>query len=339
MTKTHGLTLGKYAPFHKGHQLVIETALAETDEVSVIIYDVPKTTPIPLNVRANWIRKLYPQVRVIEAWDGPEGVGDTPEIKRLNERYVIDNLKVSGIDRFYSSEFYGEHMSVALGAINRLVDPAREAVPISGEKIRSNPFLYRSFIDPVVYRDLVTNVLFLGAPSTGKTTLAGRLAMEFDTVWMPEYGREYWDQHQVDRRLSLEQLVEIAEGHLESEEAMLYRAKEYLFTDTNVLTTYLFSLYYHRDAAPRLVELAHSLPARYDLVFLCDTDIPYEDTWDRSGEVNRQTFQKQIIGELLARKIPYFTLRGDLETRATQAKYILSKFQKYQTLTGIFPQQ
>jgi hypothetical protein len=30
-----GLTLGKYAPLHRGHQLVIETALAEMDETLV----------------------------------------------------------------------------------------------------------------------------------------------------------------------------------------------------------------------------------------------------------------------------------------------------------------
>ena len=63
-----GLTLGKYAPFHKGHQYVIETALEENDEVIVVIYNTD-VIPIPLYVRANWIRTLYPQVTVIEAWE------------------------------------------------------------------------------------------------------------------------------------------------------------------------------------------------------------------------------------------------------------------------------
>lgn len=56
MSSTHGLTLGKYAPFHKGHQYVIETALAEMDEVTVIIYDAPETTFVPLSVRSRWIK-------------------------------------------------------------------------------------------------------------------------------------------------------------------------------------------------------------------------------------------------------------------------------------------
>jgi len=336
MGTTHGLTLGKFAPFHKGHQLVIETALAEMDEMSVIIYDAPETTPVPLNVRSKWVKQLYPKIEVIEAWDGPTEVGNTPEIKHGHEKYVIEHLKISGITHFYSSEFYGEHMSVALGAINRLVNPPRDAVAISGTKIRENPFLYREFVPPVVYRDLITNIVFLGAPSTGKTTIARELAGEYGTAWMPEYGREYWENNQVNRKLSLEQLVEIAEGHLERENKLLYQANRYLFTDTNAITTFMFSLQYHQTVHNRLVELANLAQSRYDLVFLCDIDIPYDDTWDRSGEVNRKVFQKQIIGDLLARKIPFITLSGNLETRITKVKKTLSGFQKYKSLAEIF---
>lgn len=332
MNLKRGLTLGKYAPLHKGHQFVIETALAEMDEMIVIIYDAPETTPVPLNVRANWLRKLYPQIIVIEAWDGPTVVGDTPEIKRQHEDYIINHLKIEGITHFYSSEFYGEHMSIALGAINRLVDPARQTIPISGIKIRENPFAYREYIHPLVYRDLITDVVFLGAPSTGKTTIAERMAREYHTVWMPEYGREYWEKNQIERRLSLEQLVEIAEGHLEREENLFYQANLYLFTDTNAITTFMFSQYYHQTALPRLVDLANQASSRYDLTFLCDTDIPYDDTWDRSGDMNRKTFQRQIVGDLLVRKIPFILLSGNLEERVSKIKAILEKFQKYKSL-------
>lgn len=332
----HGLTLGKFAPLHKGHQLVIDTALAEMDKVSVIVYDCPEITPIPLNVRARWLKMLYPQVHVIEAWDGPTEVGDTPEIKQKHEDYILNKLKLHNITHFYSSEFYGEHMSIALRAVNRVVDPARKRVPISGSLIREKPFAYREYIDPVVYRDLITKVVFLGAPSTGKTTLAERMAQEFNTCWMPEYGREYWEKHQVGRRLSKKQLVEIAEGHLEREENLLYQANRYLFSDTNATTTFMFSQYYHQAALPRLAELASQATARYDLTFLCDIDIPYDDTWDRSGETKRQIFQKQIVGDLLVRNIPYFVLRGDLEARVKTVKQILGRYQKYISLAHLF---
>ncbi len=331
-----GLTLGKFAPLHKGHQLVIETALAEMDELIVIIYDAPDTTDIPLNVRSCWLRKLYPQVKVVEAWDGPVEVGDTPEIKKRHEDYIITTLGIKGITHFYSSEFYGGHMSRALGAINRLVDPERKEIAISGSQIRQNPYQCREYLSPIVYRDMITNVVFLGAPSTGKTTIAERMAQEYGTVWMPEYGREYWEKNQIERKLTLQQLVEIAEGHLEREENLLYQAKDFLFTDTNAITTYMFSQYYHQTALPRLIDFANQCSVRYDLFFLCDTDIPYADTWDRSGDVKRNVFQKQIIGDLLARKIPFFVLNGDLETRVSQVNAVLGRFRKYQSLSSLF---
>jgi HTH-type transcriptional repressor of NAD biosynthesis genes len=329
MGNTHGLTLGKYAPLHKGHQYVIETALTEMDEVSVIIYNAPSEIPIPLNIRANWIRKLYPQVNVVEAWDGPTEVGHTPEIKRAHEKYVIEHLGISGITHFYSSEFYGDHMSFALGAENRLVDPSRDMIPISGSMIRGNPFLFREYLSLTVYQDMITNVVFLGAPSTGKTTIARQMAKQYKTVWMPEYGREFWKNNQIERRLSLEQLVEIAEGHLERENNLLHQANQYLFTDTNAITTFMFSHYYHKNALPRLIELANLSRLRYDLVFLCEPDIPYDDTWDRSGDVNRKLFQKQITGDLLKRKIPFIRLNGNLEERIEKIRQVLGSFQKY----------
>ena len=329
------MTLGKFAPLHAGHQLVLETALAEMDELVAIVYDCPETTTVPLTVRSDWIRKLYPRIGVIEAWDGPLEIGDTPDIKKRHEDYILHHLGVRGITHFYSSEFYGEHISRALGAVNRIVDDRRQMAPVSGTAVRQAPFACRRYLDPIVYRDLIVNAVFLGAPSTGKTTLASRLAETRGTVWMPEYGREYWEQHQVNRRLTLDQLVEIAEVHLEREEKLLFQADRFLFTDTNAITTYMFSHYYHRAAAPRLAELARRAEKRYDLVFLCDTDIPYENTWDRSGDVNRLVFQKQIKNDLLLRKIPFFTLRGDLEARMKKVENILERFHKYMNVAEI----
>jgi NadR type nicotinamide-nucleotide adenylyltransferase len=283
------------------------------DEMIVIIYDSPEITRVPLGLRSGWIRSLYPTVQMIEAWDGPTEVGYTPKLMRSHEQYVIDTLGVIGVTHFYSSELYGEHMSIALSAIDRRVDLSRKQVPISSTQVRSDPFMYREYLAPLVYRDLITNVVLLGAPCTGKSTLAECLAQEFDTQWMPEYGREYWERNQVNRRLSPEQLVEIAEGHIEREDSLLEQANRYLFTDTNAITTATFGRYYHGMVDPRLAALVNRAITRYDLVFVCDIDIPYDDTWDRSGEVNRLAFQRQVISELNQRKVPFIMLKGTIE--------------------------
>ncbi len=312
---TTGLTLGKFAPLHKGHQRVIERALAENDHVIVLIYHASEHTPIPLSRRAGWITALYPSIEVIECPDGPMEVGDTPEIKRMHEDYIIGRLFGRRIDRFYSSEFYGEHVSQALGAKDCRVDPARVDIPISGTAIRENPYANREFLAPVVYRDFVTKVVFLGAPSTGKTTLCETLAALYNTVWMPEYGREYWESHQIDRRLSPEQLVEIAEGHRVREDALIMEAKRFFFVDTDATTTRQFGHYYHGHVLPRLEELAGDSRNRYDLFLVCEDDIPYDDTWDRSGEVNRAKFQDAIVTDLMARRVPFERVCGSLAAR------------------------
>ncbi len=329
-----GLTLGKFSPLHKGHQLLIETALKEMDQLYVMVYDSPETTNIPLTVRAGWIRTLYPQVKIIEAWDGPTAAGYTPEVMKIQDTYILSQVQNLGISHFYSSEPYGDHVSKALKAVNRTIDIDRRLVPISGTAIRANPYEAKSYLTDIVYRDHVTNVVFLGGPSTGKSTIAEHLARELSTAWMPEYGREYWDQHQENRRLTPAQLVEIAEGHLVREDAMLLKARNVLFTDTNVLTTRIFSYHYHGMAEPALEDLALRQAGRYDLYFLCDTDIPYNHTYDRSGEANREIMQKQIIADLHCRKIPYITLRGNTAERAAKVIETLASFKKFNNFWG-----
>lgn len=331
--KRLGLTLGKFAPLHKGHQFMFETALQEVDELIVVIYETTVTT-IPLHIRANWIRKLYPAVRVIEAWDGPDGYSNDREHEIREEQYILGLLKGEQVTHFYSSEFYGEHMSLALGAVDRRVDEARGRVPISATMVRSDPYKYREYVSDSVYRDLITKVVFVGAMSTGKSTITEALARRYRTTYASEYGRDYWTEHQVDRQIGLEAFDEIAVGHMEREERALLQADKYLFVDTNAITTYMFALDYHGRAPEHLTRIALENAQRYDLFFLCDDNIPYEDTWDRSGNQKRSVFHKQIIADLKERRIPYITLRGSLEERMCKVDEVLATFKPYHNYFG-----
>lgn len=235
---------------------------------------------------------------------------------------------------FYSSEFYGRHMSIALGAIDRRVDEARQQVPVSATMIRSDPFKYRQYVSGIVYRDLITKVVFVGAMSTGKSTITEALAEQYRTAFASEYGRDYWTEHQVDRRIGIEAFDDIAVGHIKREEQALLTADRYLFVDTNAITTYMYALDYHGRAPELLTRLALENAQRYDLFFLCDDDIPYDDTWDRSGDQKRHVFHKQIIADLKERRIPYITLRGTLEERMRKVDDVLAKFKPYGNYFG-----
>lgn len=262
-------------------------------------------------------------------WDGPTTVSDDPKFTRLHDEFLTKLLAGKSVTHFYSSEFYGDHVSKALGAVDRRVDVDRHRVPISGSQLRENPFLHREYLDPVVYRDLITKVVFLGAPSTGKTTITRELADRHKTVWMPEYGREYWDVRQENRRLTLEQLVEIAVEHRRREDTMLFEADRFLFVDTDATTTRQFSLYYHGKAHAALQKLADEAVRRYDLFFLCQPDIPYDDTADRSGEVHREVFHRQVEADLICRQTPFIRLYGNLDSRLSFVERVLRRFEKF----------
>jgi len=316
--------------------MLVETALGEVDELVVMVY-ATDVIDVPLQVRAGWIQKLYPMIQIIEAWDGPAGYGDTPEICREQENYILKKLNGLEITHFYSSEFYGDHVSKALGAMDRRIDEARAAVPISGTALRKDYFAGRQYLDPLVYADLITKVCFMGAPSTGKTTLARTLAQRHHTVWMPEYGAEYWLKHQVNRRITLDQFEAIAPEHNRREDDLTQQAHQYLFCDTNPITTYIFAKDYHGKAGPVLTELALKAEKRYDLFFLCDPDIPYADTWDRSGDQKRQWFQDQIRGDLAERRLPFFNVNGTLEERVLQVNGILRQYRKFGNVLDVQP--
>ncbi len=321
---TTGLVLGKFAPLHKGHQYLIETAMAHCDVVIVLMYDSRETIKIPLHVRADWVRTLYPEVIVIEGWDGPTATGDTPEIKAIQEQY-IQRVLPRPVTHVFSSEWYGDHVAQALGAVHIKVDEARKTVPISGTLVRANPHQHQQFLDPYVYKDFVKRAVLLGGESTGKTTLAKRLAEEFKTQAVLEYGREFWEAHHDENgELSKEQLVELAKEHRRREDDALVGATEYVFIDTNAITTQYYSQLYHGETHPELKRLARLCKERYDTVFVCDTDIPFEQDGTRQDEVHRGQMQQALIRQLEEWGIPYVMLSGSIEERIDRAKTVLS---------------
>lgn len=149
-----GLTIGKFAPLHKGHQFLIETALSDMDELVAMIYDQPDVTNIPLEVRAGWIKKIYPKVRIIEAYDSPKIIGKDDEAIKAQVDYILEKVKGMKITHFYSSEWYGKFVAKALHAKNVLVDPERKKFPISASLTRENLEKYRNMLDAVVYKDV-----------------------------------------------------------------------------------------------------------------------------------------------------------------------------------------
>ena len=310
-----GLTVGKFAPFHKGHHFLMESAYKQVDHMVVIIYDAPNQTDIPLNVRANWLRKLYPEAMIIEGWDVPIDLGWSEAIQQKHEQFILSLLDGVSIDAFFSSESYGLRMSQVLNCKNIIVDIDRSAIAISGTDIRNDVFSLRSYLEPIVYKDLITTVAILGAPKTGKTELTVALAEAYHTVYVPDYEAYYRENYKKTGPLDESEYVLIAEKQLEIQEAMFQDAHKYLFVDTCALLTGIHSKQNHSRI---------NMPLE---IQLCDINWGYDLIFVNASPQDR--YHHRIIGELKMRKMPYFILSGSVQTRIHQVKSILSRYRKF----------
>ena len=99
--KKIGFTIGKFAPFHKGHEYLIETALKETDEFYIVIYD---TDLIDVSVedRAKWIKNKFNNVKIIYAYDSPKQYGLDDESVKIQMEYLTEKIEGIPVNCFFS---------------------------------------------------------------------------------------------------------------------------------------------------------------------------------------------------------------------------------------------
>lgn len=151
--KKIGFTIGKFAPFHKGHQYLIETARKEMDKVIVVVYDTD-LIDVPTEKRADWIKKLYPDVEIKYAHNPPSQYGLDKESVNIQMEYLT---KIIGEDKpthFYSSEKYGASVADYMNIVDRRVDMERKNYPISATKVRDDVETNKKYLEDIVYKDI-----------------------------------------------------------------------------------------------------------------------------------------------------------------------------------------
>ena len=149
-----GFTIGKFAPLHKGHQYLIETALKEMDKLIVVVYDTD-VIDIKTEKRAEWIKKLYPSVEIKFAHNPPTQYGLDDESVKIQMEYLTQIMGNENPTHFYSSEKYGASVAKYMNLIDRRVDNERVKVPIRAEIIRNNVEENKKWLENNVYEDYV----------------------------------------------------------------------------------------------------------------------------------------------------------------------------------------
>ncbi|MFV8376328.1 DUF4301 family protein [Flavobacterium sp. LB1P71] len=169
----------------------------------------------------------------------------------------------------------------------------------------------------------IIKIALFGPESTGKTTLAKQLAEYYNTEWVPEFARDYlqekWNKSQLI--CNVEDMLPIAYGQTKLENEYLGLANKYLFCDTNLMVTKVFSEVYYNYCDPLLGEAA--LEHEYDLFFLTDIDVPWEKDDLRDSPEKRESVFAIFKQSLIDNKKPFITLSGDKNLRLNKAISII----------------
>lgn len=312
---TNGLVLGKFLPYHAGHAHLIQTARAAVDSLTVLVCSIA-VEPIPGGLRYQWVRNSHPDCRVVHV---SEEVPQAPEDDAAFWPIWTDLItRYAGrVDVVFTSEAYGDELAARLGARHVPVDPSRTLVPTSGSLIRVDPMAQWPFIPNVVRPWFVRRVAIVGAESTGKTTLAQRLAAHFQTVWVPEYGRAYC----LDRdalTLGLHDFEAIVWGQATWEDEAAAHANKVLICDTELLTTCTWSDIVVGARPPWITTVARA--RRYDLVILLDDDVPWVDDGTRVLATRRAEHTARLRDELDAADQGYTLIGGSFDDRFASAR-------------------
>lgn len=300
-----GVIIGKFYPPHRGHKFLVDTALSNVEDLTVIVCDHPSQT-IRGEQRAEWLREIHPGLTVVVT---PDDEPDEPEPWAKRTIEILGHRP----DFVFTSEQYGDGYAAAMGCCHHLVDIDRVSVPISATKIRQDPFAHLEFLEPCVRAHFVKRVVLIGVESTGKTTLAQELAAALDTNWVPEYGRQYSFQ-KIDAWRS-EDFVTIAAEQQRQENQAAREANRILICDTNATATSIWHRRYMGHYSPEV----HAVAAadRVDLYLLAQPDFPFVQDGTRDGEHIRFEMHAWFVDRLRGK--PVVDLFGDRETRLATA--------------------
>jgi NadR type nicotinamide-nucleotide adenylyltransferase len=313
---TLGFVVGKFYPPHRGHKLLIEQARAQVDRLVVMLAHHQSQT-IPGDLRKAWLEEIHPDCEIHLVPD--ELDDDSRQWADFTIRYLG-----RAPDVVFSSEDYGESFARLMGSRHVLIDRARLAVPISGSRIRAAPLRNLEFLEPCVRAWFVKRVVIIGAESTGKTTLAEKLAAHFDTAWVPEFGREHWARKLAGGTLTdpapswtADEFVEIATEQQAREAAAAGHANRVLIADTNAFATGTWYERYHRGRNPRVDAIGTR--DKVDLYLLTAPDVLFVQDGFRDGELIRGWMDRRFEEQLAAGSTPVIRLEGAYDERFARA--------------------
>lgn len=307
-----GFVIGKFYPFHLGHMYLLDVARSQCDRLIVWVCDKAQQEVLG-SLRADWIRELYPDVEV-------RVVSDTLDDSD-SAAWAAYTIRVLGRapDIVFTSEDYGDEYARLMGSRHVQVDRRREHIPVSGTVIRRDAVAQWHYLSPPVRAHYAKRVVVVGAESTGTTTLARALADHYQTVWVPEYGREYAERKTArgDAVWVGDEFIHIAAEQCRREDEAARHAMGILVCDTDALATALWYERYIGNESRAVKAIADAQRPR--VYILTGDEIPFVQDGTRDGEHIRHDMHAAFIKALAAQKHPSVLVTGSHEQRMRQA--------------------
>ncbi len=299
----NGMIFGKFMPFHRGHEFLINSARQHCERLTVLVFSTPPD-PVPGWQRYAWLKNTFPDLDVRHM------TGDLP-----NQTYWPAGIPKEVQILFESGTRYQalaqqhdlEHFTINLN---------RKSYPITTAEIRADPGSHWGLLPEIVRPYYLRRVALIGPESCGKSYLAGHLATHFQTVFVEEYGRTYCEQFGMD--LTDLDFAHIAGGQLYREDEMALQANRLLFCDTELIVTQVWSEIYFQGRCQPWILWANHL-RRYDLFLLLQPDIPWENDGLREYEHQRDHLFERLEQEMQCRNLPYVVISGSFVTRTQMA--------------------
>lgn len=176
---------------------------------------------------------------------------------------------------------------------------------------------------------MLKKVVILGPESTGKSTLSEQLAQHFDTMWCPEFAREYLLTN--GTQYTYEDLLTIAKGQLamEDEYSLMLENQSLpllengghlpLFVDTDMYVMKVWCEFVFGQCHRFILE--EIVKREYDLYLLCNIDLPWtKDQLREYPDLHPRRVLYNMYKDLMVNQpIPWVDISGGNEERLEKA--------------------
>lgn len=163
--------------------------------------------------------------------------------------------------------------------------------------------------------NLPKKIAITGPESTGKSWLTEKLANYYQTIWVPEFAREYLEKYGL--KYSIDDLEKIAEGQLNNTLHAEKGSSKIIFCDTELVVLKIWSEVVFNKCPAFIVEMLSQ--QQFDLYLLCYPDLLWEFHPMRENPDNREYLFSLYEKELKRYNFNYRIVKGSGDERLQNA--------------------